>query len=63
MKANDWALLKLPALSRYDEAMKFTVTALIESVLLSPPAPLFQVAVTVSPMRYAPPSPLPFTNW
>ena len=38
--------------------VKFTVTPLMVSLLLSPPAVLFQVAVTVSPILKAPPAPV-----
>ena len=38
--------------------VKFTVALLMVSLLLSPPAVLFQVAVTVSPILKAPPKPV-----
>jgi hypothetical protein len=38
--------------------LKSTVTPIIVALLLSPPAVLFHVAVTVSPILYAPPVPL-----
>ncbi len=38
--------------------LKFTVTAEMVSALLSPPAVLFQVAVTVSPILKTPPVPV-----
>ncbi len=41
------------------KALKSTVTPEIVSALLSPPAVLFQVAVTVSPILKAPPVPVP----
>ncbi len=40
------------------KALKSTVTPEIVSLLLSPPAVLFQVAVTVSPILKAPPVPV-----